>query len=86
MKISQLISVLKDMKKYYGDKYIWSIDDLDFPCPREVEIELSSVLKRTDFGMNGGKSDDCTSLSLFLEYEDGVDLVDRCFEVRDRDG
>lgn len=50
MKISQLISVLEDVKNEYGDKYIWSLNDLDFPCPREFTIDLSSKLKRTDHG------------------------------------
>ena len=84
MKISQFISVLEDMKKYYGDKYIWSMEDLDFPCPQEIEVELSNVLKRTDGGMmTGGKKHQIKSFNLHFEYEDGVDVLDRSFQDND---
>jgi len=80
MKISQLISILEDVKKYNGDQYIWQFEADSFPCPREIEVELTKVLKRTDHVMSGGNADDTKSLKIYCEYEDGVDLLDRYIE------
>lgn len=85
MKISQLISVLKDIKKLHGDKYIWSTDGLEFPLPSDFEIELVSKLKRTDYGVQGGKATAAKLIEVSIEYEGGVDLVYRSIEsVRNR--
>lgn len=83
MKLSQLISVLEDAKKREGDKYIWSIEDLDFPCPQEFTLELTDTLKRTDHGMSGGKVDNTKEIEVSLEYEGGVDVLYQ--DIRDRD-
>jgi hypothetical protein len=82
MKISDLIDVLSDIKEEYGDKYIWSMDGLDFPCPREVEIELVSKLKRCDYGYEGGKATATKTIDVTLDY-DGVKLDDRSMRLKD---
>ena len=84
MKIGQLITVLEDVKKHYGDKHLWGIEGLDTPLPDKIEIELTKTLKRTDYGVKGGKTGSHTKLEVALEFEDGVNLIDRCIqEVED---
>ena len=81
MKISQLVGVLEDLKEEYGDQYIWGCD-LDFPLPRSFEIELSKKLKITKLGFQGGKAGECKIVEVLLEYEGGVNLVDRSFDEK----
>lgn len=74
--MSQLISILEDVKKSEGDGYIWSVEDLDFPCPSDFLIEMTETLKRTDCGLSGG-SKELKLIQVDVEYEDGLDVVDR---------
>jgi hypothetical protein len=60
--------------------HIWSIDGDSFPCPREIELDLTKDLKRTEFGYSGSKQKDSVSLKLTLEFEDAK-YIDRCIEV-----
>lgn len=83
MRIGHLIEVLTDIKKHYGDKYIWSLDELSFPCPRKMEVELCSKIKRTDCGYSGGKADSSIKIEVAFEYEGGVDVLDRSFDQVD---
>ncbi len=73
MKISELIEVLESIKKDKGDHHIWRFET-DFPCPSEIELELTKKLKRTDHGFSGGKSEDVINCVTSIDYE-GVEAV-----------
>lgn len=83
MKLSQLISVLEDVKRYEGDKYIWSVEDLVFPCPKSFIMELVDTVERTDLGMTVGKADNIKEIEVELEYEEDVDVVELWIWDRD---
>ena len=77
MRISEFISVLKDIEEFYGDKYIWNVDIDCFPCPKKLEVLLVGSIEETSFGykgIGGGRK----NITIDLEY-DGVKYVDRCF-------
>jgi hypothetical protein len=84
MKLSQFISVFEDIKELHGDLHIWQIDGLEGEVlPDKLDVELTKTLKRNEFGCSGGKSDKIKRLEVFLEYEGGVNLVDRSIQETD---
>ena len=85
MKLSDLISVLEDVKKFHGDKYIWNIEDLDSVCTREFRMELVPVVKQTDFGWKGGKAKETKSIAISCHYDENGNLEDRSIEETDED-
>ena len=77
MRISQLVSVLNDLKENYGGKHIWKIEGLEYPLPDNMEVELASTLKRTSLGVKSGKANKTKEIKVLFEYEGEVNLVDR---------
>jgi hypothetical protein len=75
MKISDLIRLLEAIKKECGDKYIWSQEDLDFPCPRRFELELSDQVKRTNAEYLGIKTNETGIIDVSAEYDSNANLI-----------
>lgn len=69
MKISELIEILQDIKKHNGDKFIWSQDNLDFPCPKRFSLELVNEINKTNMGYSGGQARDTKDVELYIEYQ-----------------
>ncbi len=73
MKLSQLITVLKDAKKMCGDHYIWEMN-IDFPLPLNMEMELHPKVSRSEGVISGGNRAEKINLRADFDYEDGVKL------------
>lgn len=69
MKISELVEILENIKKHHGDKFIWSQDNLDFPCPNKFSLELVSEINKTSMGYIGGQAREATDVEVFVEYQ-----------------
>lgn len=80
MKISDLISILEDVKKFHGDKTIWDIEDLDSVCPREFKMDLVESVSKTDFGWKGGKASENKTIEVTCYFDDEGKLEDRSIE------
>jgi len=85
MKVSDLIAILEDVKKFHGDKYIWDIEDLDGVCTREFKIELVSSVKQTDFGWSSGKASENVAVEVTCHYDEEGNLEDRSITEIDED-
>lgn len=73
MKLSKFIDILKKVKKECGDKHIWALDTEWFPCPEELEFELTSKLEKGLIGYRGGGSEDSITAYVSLSYK-GTEL------------
>lgn len=79
MRISDLVSVLNDMKEIYGDKIILDMDS-SFPFPREMEVTL---IQEVEGGVGNVSYNGSDELLINIELNfDEQELFDRGFKEK----